>query len=173
MKRFLIILGILLLVLFGLYRFIFVKERYVSVLVFSKTDQFRHQSITAGKEALLELGKQNSFKVDTTEDASVFKEKFLEKYNVIVFLNTTGDVLNDAQQLELNRFIQAGGGFVGIHAAADTEYDWPWYGKLVGAYFESLGGKIITNFPVEKWEQVSGAKAVIFDTSLKIINGFQ
>ena len=63
------------------------------------------------------------------------KKKTLQKYNVVVFLNTTGNVLNDAQQLEFNRFIQAGGGFVGIHAAADTEYDWPWYGKLVGAYF--------------------------------------
>ena len=56
---------------------------------------------------------------------------------MVVFLNTTGDVLDDAQQLEFNRFIQAGGGFVGIHAAADTEYGWAWYGKLVGAYFSS------------------------------------
>ena len=45
------------------------------------------------------------------------------------------DVLNEVQQSEFERYIQAGGGFVGIHAASDTEYDWPWYGKLVGGYF--------------------------------------
>ncbi|PHN05950.1 ThuA domain-containing protein [Flavilitoribacter nigricans] len=110
-------------------------QKFISVLVFSKTESFRHESIAAGKTALLKMGKEHGFTVDTTEDASVFNEQQLQKYNVVVFLNTTGDILNDAQQLEFNRFIQAGGGFVGIHAAADTEYDWPWYGELMGAYF--------------------------------------
>ncbi len=111
------------------------SQKFVSVLVFSKTESFRHESIEAGRQAIFEMGEKHGFTVDTTEDASLFTEKQLQKYNVVVFLNTTGNVLNDAQQLEFNRFIQAGGGFVGIHAAADTEYDWPWYGKLVGAYF--------------------------------------
>jgi type 1 glutamine amidotransferase len=88
-------------------------------------------------KAIRELGKQHDFTVDTTESSESFSEKNLKNYNVIVFLNTTGDVLNEAQQLEMNRWIQAGGGFVGIHAAADTEYDWPWYGRLVGAWFHS------------------------------------
>ena len=111
------------------------SQKFTNILVFSKTEGFRHESIEAGKTAILKLAADNGFSVDTTEDASWFKEKTLAKYNVVVFLNTTGDILNNAQQLEFNRFIQAGGGFVGIHAAADTEYDWPWYGKLVGAYF--------------------------------------
>jgi len=119
------------------YKFFFAKERFVSVLVFSKTESFRHGSIAAGQTAIIDMGKQHGFRVDTTENAAIFKEENLQNYNVVVFLNTTGDVLDDGQQLEFNRFIQAGGGFVGIHAAADTEYDWAWYGKLVGAYFSS------------------------------------
>lgn len=137
MKRVLIGLGIFAVVAFLAYRFFFAKERFVSVLVFSKTEQFRHESIEAGQIAIMELGKKHGFRVDTTENAEMFQEDILKDYNVVIFLNTTGNILNEAQQLEFNRFIQAGGGFVGIHAAADTEYDWPWYGRLVGAYFSS------------------------------------
>ncbi|HEX6891306.1 MAG TPA: ThuA domain-containing protein, partial [Chryseolinea sp.] len=109
--------------------------REIKVLVFSKTASFRHESIPVGIEAIRNLGKQHGFSVDTTENSNIFSEKTLKNYNVIIFLNTTGNILNDAQQLEMNRWIQAGGGFVGVHAAADTEYEWPWYGDLVGAYF--------------------------------------
>ena len=107
------------------------------VLVFSKTKGYRHASIKAGKAALLKMGAEKGFAVDTTESADAFTEENLKKYNAVVFLSTTGDVLNPAQQNEFMRFIQAGGGYLGIHAAADTEYDWWWYGKLVGAYFLS------------------------------------
>lgn len=106
-----------------------------SVLVFSKTAGYRHQSIEAGKEAILKIGNQSNYTVDTSEDASLFTEKNLKKYDAVVFLNTTQDILNDDQQVAFENFIRSGKGFVGIHAAADTEYDWPWYGKLVGAYF--------------------------------------
>ena len=105
------------------------------ILVFSKTAGFRHASIPKGKEALLLLGKQNNFLVDTTEDASFFTTNTLNQYDAVVFLSTTGDVLNNEQQAAFENFIRSGKGFVGIHAATDTEYDWPWYGKLVGAYF--------------------------------------
>jgi len=107
------------------------------ILVFSKTKGFRHQSIEAGKKALLKLGEEQGYRVDTTEDASYFVEDSLKHYSAVVFLNTTRDVLDHTQQAYFERYIQAGGGFVGIHAAADTEYDWPWYGQLVGAYFDS------------------------------------
>ena len=107
------------------------------VLVFSKTKGYRHASIKAGKAALLKMGAEKGFAVDTTESADAFTEENLKKYNAVVFLSTTGDVLNPAQQNEFMRFIQAGGGYLGIHASADTEYDWWWYGKLVGAYFLS------------------------------------
>lgn len=107
------------------------------ILVFSKTKGFRHQSINVGKPAIQKLGTENNFDVDTTENAAAFTEDNLKKYAAVVFLSTTGDVLDLQQQNALKRFIQAGGGFVGVHAAADTEYDWWWYNKLVGAWFKS------------------------------------
>ena len=107
------------------------------VLVFSKTESFRHASIETGIEAIRQLGNEHGFGVDATEDAAMFTENTLKNYRAVIFLNTTGDVLDPAQQDEFERFIQAGGGYVGVHAATDTEYDWPWYGKLAGAYFES------------------------------------
>ena len=105
------------------------------LLVFSKTEGFRHQSIEAGKEFFLKFGIENNYAVDTTEDASIFTEVNLKQYSAIIFLNTTGDILNTDQQNSFESYIQAGGGFVGIHAASDTEYDWPWYGKLMGGWF--------------------------------------
>jgi glucose/arabinose dehydrogenase/cytochrome c551/c552 len=106
------------------------------VLVFSKTAGFRHGSIVPGKLAIMKLGQENNFAVDTTEDASKFTDAVLKEYNAVVFLNTTGDVFNNVQQAAFERYIQSGGGFMGIHAATDCEYNWPWYGKLVGAYFK-------------------------------------
>ena len=112
-------------------------KKKISVLVFSKTAGYRHASIAEGKTALLKLGLDNNFSVDTTEDATWFTDKNLKKYNVVVFLSTTGDVLNDEQQNAFIKYIQSGKGFLGIHAATDTEYDWAWFVKLVGANFES------------------------------------
>lgn len=107
------------------------------ILVFSKTDGFRHSSIGAGKVAIMRLGIEHGMQVDTTESPTYFIEDSLKQYSAVVFLNTTKDVLNARQQADFERYIQAGGGFVGIHAATDTEYHWPWYGQLVGAYFVS------------------------------------
>lgn len=106
------------------------------VLIFSKTKGFRHGSIESGIKAIEKLGAENDFSVEATEDANYFTEEKLSQYAAIIFLNTTGDILNHVQQTEFERYIQAGGGFVGIHAATDTEYEWPWYNKLVGAYFD-------------------------------------
>lgn len=105
------------------------------VLVFSKTDGFRHSSIEPGKAAFQKMATEKGFTVDFTEEANQFTTNVLKKYNAVVFLNTTGDVLNAAQQVEFERYIQAGGGYVGIHAATDCEYEWPWYGRLAGAFF--------------------------------------
>ncbi|HYF69046.1 MAG TPA: ThuA domain-containing protein, partial [Ohtaekwangia sp.] len=113
------------------------QEETPRVLVFSKTSGYRHESIETGQKALIELGKKNGFVVDTTENSTLFNEENLKRYRAVVFLNTTQNVLDNIQQADFKRFIEAGGGFVGIHAAADTEYEWPWYGKLVGAYFKS------------------------------------
>lgn len=106
------------------------------VLIFSKTAGFRHDSIETGVVAMKDL-LAPTYTVDATEDASAFTPANLERFRVVVFLNTTGDVLDDAQQQAFERFIEDGGGYVGIHSASDTEYDWPWYGRLVGAYFKT------------------------------------
>lgn len=106
------------------------------VLVFSATAGYRHASIPAGIDALRSLGAEHGFGVDATEDATAFSERALAPYDVVVFLSTTGDVLDPAQQAALERFVRVGGGFVGVHAATDTEYDWPWYGELTGARFD-------------------------------------
>ncbi|MGI5149811.1 ThuA domain-containing protein [Plantactinospora sp. CA-294935] len=108
-----------------------------SVLVFSKTAGFRHSSIAPGIAAIRQLGTANGFTVTATEDAAAFSTGNLGQYQAVVFLNTTGDVLNAGQQSAFESYIAAGGGYVGVHAAADTEYDWPWYGGLAGAYFAS------------------------------------
>lgn len=110
------------------------------MLVFSKTTAFRHASIPAGQKALIKLGNENGITVDTTENSSVFTEDNLRRYGAVVFLNTTGDVLDAEQQSSFEKYIQGGGGYVGIHAATDTEYEWPWYNKLSGAYFLSHPG---------------------------------
>lgn len=109
------------------------------VLVFSKTKGWRHDSIPAGIAALQKMATENSFTIVATEDASLFTDAQLSTFNAIVFLNTTLDVLDDSQQVAMERFIQAGGGFVGIHAAADTEWegDWYWYRRLLGGVFKS------------------------------------
>lgn len=115
---------------------LFKKQK--KVLVFSKTARFRHNlSIAAGKISLIELGQKNKFGVDTTENSNVFTTKNLKQYATVVFLCTTGDVLTDEQQGAFQQFIRNGGGYVGLHSAADTEYDWPWFGELNGAYFKN------------------------------------
>ena len=96
------------------------------ILVFTKTAGFYHQSIPAGVAAIQKLGAANDFDVDTTSDASMFTDDILREYSAIVFLNTTGPLFNTVQRIALERYIQAGGGYMGIHAATDAEYDWGW-----------------------------------------------
>ena len=107
------------------------------VLVFVKTKGYHHESIPAGVAAIKKIGEENNFSVDTTTDANVFNDDDLKQYKAIIFLSTTGNILNSDEQVALQRYIEAGGGFMGIHAAADAEYNWAWYNKLVGAYFKS------------------------------------
>ncbi|WP_262886118.1 ThuA domain-containing protein [Poritiphilus flavus] len=113
------------------------REGNPKVLVFSKTMGFKHSSIPNGIAAIQKLGAENNFEVDTTKNADLFEDDILKQYSAIIFLSTTGNVLDNKQEAAFERYIQSGGGYVGIHAATDTEYDWGWYGKLVGAYFQS------------------------------------
>jgi cytochrome c len=108
------------------------------VLVYSYTAGFRHDSIANGIATIQLLGSTNNFTVDTTEDPTHFTGANLSQYKALIFLSTTGDVLTNAQQqAALQQYIRSGGGWVGVHAAADTLHNWPWYGELVGAYFVS------------------------------------
>lgn len=114
-----------------------VSEEPPVILVFSKTAGFRHDNIEKGATTLLALGDTHGFVAEHSEDASLFTDDNLKRYAAVVFFSTTGTILDDDQKAAFMRFIQSGKGFVGIHAAADTEYDWPWYGKLIGGYFMS------------------------------------
>ena len=116
------------------------------VLVFSLTKGFHHESIPNGIAAIQKLGAENGFNVDTTTNPDMFNDSNLKNYSAVIFLCTTGDVLNNRQEVAFERYIQAGGGYVGVHSAADTEYDWGWYGKLVGGYFYDHPG-IHDKFP--------------------------
>jgi cytochrome c len=106
-----------------------------SVLVYSQTTGFRHDSIPVGVQALRALAEDRDWTLDATEDPSVFNDGELRNYNVLLFLSPTGENLNDPQKAAFERFIRSKKGYVGIHAASDTEYEWPFYGELVGAYF--------------------------------------
>jgi len=107
------------------------------VLLFTKTAGYRHKSIAVGKKAIETLAKSSGFTVVSSQSSELFSDEQLQHFDVVIFLNTTGNILTSEQQTAFERYIQAGGGFVGIHAAADTEHNWPWYGRLVGAYFLS------------------------------------
>ena len=111
--------------------------RHGQVLVFSETTAFRHDSIPAGREAICRVAGGDGIAVDWTEDSAAFTADTLAQYDAVVFLSTTGDPLDDAQQAAFEDYIRTGGGYAGVHAASDTEYDWAWYGGLVGAYFDS------------------------------------
>jgi type 1 glutamine amidotransferase len=106
-------------------------------LLFSKTSGYRHASIPDGIAAIQQLAAANNFQVVSTEDATVFTDAGLAPYQVVIFLLTSGDVLDQLQQDALTRFLQSGRGFVGIHSACATEQDWPWYGSLVGGYYRA------------------------------------
>ncbi|MES1219701.1 MAG: ThuA domain-containing protein [Bacteroidota bacterium] len=119
------------------------------ILVFSKTAGYFHHSIPNGIAAIQKLGKENGFDVDTTKNADLFTETNLKKYAAVVFLSTTGDILNDSQQAAFEKYIQGGGGYVGVHAATDAEYNWPWYGKLAGGYFNGHPKEQKANFIIK------------------------
>jgi type 1 glutamine amidotransferase len=105
-----------------------------AILVFSKTAEFRHDSIPAAQAALRQLAAEHGWRADFTEDATLFTYERLAQYDAVIFLLTTGDVLNAQQEAAFERYTRAGGGFVGVHSASDTEYGWAWYGGLVGAH---------------------------------------
>jgi type 1 glutamine amidotransferase len=131
MKRTILLLSLL---LAGVYISAQEKKQFRALLV-TKTAGWHHESINEGVAAIKKLADRNFFDVQWHQDAIRINDKYLENFQVLVFLNTTGDIFNDAEQAAIEKFIRAGKGFVGIHAASDTEYGWEWYTKLVGRMF--------------------------------------
>ena len=133
-----------------------------SVLVITETKGWVHDSIESGLKLIQNIGNKNNFNVYHSDNSSVITYKNLKEIKTIIFLNTTEEILTDFEQKVMESFIKSGKGFVGVHAAADTEYNWQWYGKLVGAYYrnhpEVMNGKIltinhkITNHLDSEWE---------------------
>lgn len=113
------------------------QEKKINVLVFSKTVGFRHKSISSGIKMMSDLAQERKWVLTATENSELFTPDVLKIFDVVVFLNPTLDVLNDEQQKAFENFMSSGKGFVGIHSAADCEYDWHYYGELVGAYFKT------------------------------------
>jgi uncharacterized protein len=127
-------------VLFALASLLQVQSACASgdvILVFTKTAGYRHDSIPAAVEAVRALAARLRMEVEHSEDAAIFRPDKLSAFKAVAFVNTTGNILDDEQQRAFEAFIAEGGSYLGVHSAADTEYDWPWYGRLIGAWFES------------------------------------
>jgi uncharacterized protein len=112
------------------------QQKQFKVLLITTTRGWHHESLHSGVIAIKEMGVKNFFDVVLFEDPNGFTDKFVEQFQAIIFLNTTGNIFDSTQQKVMERFIQAGKGFVGIHSASDTEYGWEWYTKLVGRMFK-------------------------------------
>ncbi len=115
----------------------FAQRPQFKALVFSKTQGFRHQSIPNGVKALKDMASKQVFSVYATEDATIFNDKSLSEYDVVIMMSTTGNIFTEEQKAAFQKFVRSGKGVVGIHSATDTEYGWPWYNELIGAQFKN------------------------------------
>jgi type 1 glutamine amidotransferase len=152
-------------ILSGLLITMFLSAQPKRVLIFAKTAGYHHNSIEKAMPILHDACARKNVLADTTRKDLDITPTSLKKYKAVIFLNTTGDILDDDQQKTIEDYVKAGGGFVGIHAATDTEVDWPWYNKMVGATFLSHPEQqkaVInvvdrthptTSFLPEKWER--------------------
>ena len=111
------------------------QDKQFKALLITKTAGWHHESINEGVAAIKALAVRNFFDVQWHQDAIDITDNYLKNFQVIIFLNTTGDIFKDEEQKAIEKFIQSGKGYVGIHSASDTEYTWPWYTKLVGRMF--------------------------------------
>lgn len=139
----------------AVYSSVFASSKQLKILVFYKTAAYKHISIPAGIAAISKLGQENNFLVDTTSNSAIFDLKKLKDYTAVVFLSTSGDMLNDFEQNQFEQYIRSGGGFVGIHGASAGEYDWHWYGKLVGAVFDGHPVQQVATFRLTNKKHIS------------------
>lgn len=106
-----------------------------SLLIYTAANGYVHQVTGPAAAALEEMGKKHNFTVTVSEDSTLFTPAILEKFDAVVFLNCSGDILDDTQQEAFKTYMMSGGGFIGIHGATTAENDWDWYGWMVGRYF--------------------------------------
>jgi type 1 glutamine amidotransferase len=135
-------------------------QKQFKALIITTTNGWHHESLHSGVVALKDMANRNFFDAVLYEDPNSFNEKFLQQFQVVIFLNTTGDILNPEQQKTFEKFIQSGKCYVGIHSAADTEYDWEWYTRLVGRMFHIH-------------PSIQTAKLQVVDTSFPGLQGFK
>ena len=128
MKRTFILLGLALIC-------VRLSAQQFKVLLITETEGWHHKSIPNGISAIHELAATHNFDVVLQQNEREISSKSLGEFQAVIFLNTTGDIFNDKEQAAFEKFIQSGKGYVGIHAASDTEYDWEWYTQLVGRMF--------------------------------------
>ncbi len=114
-----------------------INWKNVNVLVYTKNGKgYVHDNIAAGVAAIKQIGNENGFNVDVSDKPGDFTEENLKKYTLIIFNNTNNEVFDtDDQKIAFMRYIQAGGGFIGLHSATGTERQWPWFKRLIGASF--------------------------------------
>ena len=139
-------------------------EKPAHILVFSKTSGFRHESLSSGIKMLFDLSKKQNWVITATGESSAFNPEILSGFDVVVFMNPTGDALNDSEQAAFENFMKKGKGMVGIHSAADFEYEWPFYGELIGGYFKThppaqTGTVIFENFDHPAMKPFKGMKS--------------
>ena len=118
------------------------SARARAILIFSGTTGYRHESIPAGIKAVSAMAARRGLAVVATEDPAVFSATSLKRFRAIVLLSCTTDPKNPQsewlvadRQAALQQFVRGGGGIVAIHAAADSHYFWPWYGRMIGGHF--------------------------------------
>ncbi|WP_411029984.1 ThuA domain-containing protein [Spongiimicrobium sp. 3-5] len=112
-----------------------VAQKQFKVLLITETAGWHHASIENGIMAINELASTHNFEVKRQQNAIKITEDGLKDFDAVIFLSTTADIFDDAEQAIFEKYIQSGKGYVGIHAASDTEYDWEWYTQLVGRMF--------------------------------------
>ena len=124
-----------------------VQQDGKKVLIYTKNGKgFIHDNIQASVDMLTALCEDNEIAFDVSEDPSLFTEDNLAKYDALIFTNTNNDAFdNDEQRLTFKRYIQAGGGFVGIHSACGSERHWPWF-------WEMLGGTFVRHCPYQEFD---------------------
>ncbi|WP_373057570.1 ThuA domain-containing protein [Zunongwangia sp. H14] len=110
-------------------------QKQFNVLLITETDGWHHESIEDGIDAVEDLAARHNFGLERQQEAQKITAERLNAFDAVIFLNTTADIFDEQEQEAFENFIEAGNGYVGVHAASDTEYDWEWYTKLVGRMF--------------------------------------